>query len=124
MSSRWEKPLLTLTRALIFGEKSSISEYIPHPSDAGPLRDAQELHFSDFAKIATGEEEFVLPPTVSSSAAANILVDTVPTSTFRNVLAVLKVSGLFRKDESLPTDNEPEWLEYAAFEGSYTISPI
>ena len=116
--------LLSLTRVLIFGEKPSLSEYVPHPSDAWPLQDPQELHFSDFAKIATGEEEFILPPTVNSSAAANILVDTFPTSMFRTVLAVGKVSGLFRKDESLPTDNKPEGLECAAFEGCCTISPI
>ena len=122
MSSRFLLP--TLTRVLIFGEKPSLSEYVPHPSDTGSLRDAEELHFSDFANITTREEAFILPPTVSSSAAANMLVDTVPTSMFRTVLAVLGISGLFRKDKSLPTDIEPEGLECAAFEGCCTISPI
>jgi len=119
-----EDPVPTLKRTLIFGEKPSIVEYVPHPSDAGPLREAQELHFSDFAKIATGEEEFIIPPTVSSSAAANILVDAVPTSMFRTVLASLKTSGLLVKETPLPRDSEPEGLECAASQGCCAISHV
>ena len=53
----FEDSIMSLTRGHILGEKPPPSGYQPHPSDADSLEDAQELHLTDFAKIATGFED-------------------------------------------------------------------
>lgn len=44
----------------MFVEKTPFAVYVPRPSDAGRLLDAQA--FSDFEKIETGEDGFIIPP--------------------------------------------------------------
>ena len=51
------------------GEKPT-EGYIAHPADAARLEEAEELHFNDYAKVTTGQEHYVIPQTVSKSAAA------------------------------------------------------
>lgn len=88
------------------GEKTSLAEYAPRPFDAGPLHDAGVLHFSDFVKIATCEDGFIMPSTLNSSAATNIPVDTSPIGTGMGnaVLTSLAAVGLYGRDSPPPTD--------------------
>ena len=65
----FNEPIISLNRAHIMGEKPT-EGYIAHPADAARLEEAEELHFNDYAKITTGQEHYVIPQTVSKSAAA------------------------------------------------------
>ena len=71
----FEDLIMSLTRGHILGEKPPPSGYQPRPSDVGSLEDAQEPHLKDFAKIATGCEDYIFSPTLSRSAIAALLID-------------------------------------------------
>ena len=85
----FEAPILPLTRGHILGEKPPSSGYLPHPSDMSSLEDAQELHFTDFVKIATEFEAYIFPPTLNRSAIASLLVDSTPGGMMRAVVTCL-----------------------------------
>ena len=74
----FEDPIVSLIQGHIHGEKPAPSGYQPHPSDVTSLEDAQEFHLTDFAKIATGFEDYIFPPTLNRSAIATLLVDSTP----------------------------------------------
>ena len=78
------------------GEKPT-EGYIAHPADAARLEEAEELHFNDYAKITTGQEHYVIPQTVSQSAAANVIADFTSPPMLRAVLVALAVQGLLGK---------------------------
>ena len=58
----------SISRGYISGQKPA-GLYKLHPADEGTFGEAQELGLSDLVKIATGEEYFLLPATVSRGAA-------------------------------------------------------
>ena len=60
--------------------------YIAHPTGAARLEEAEELHFNDYAKNTTGQEHYVIPQTVSKSAAANVIADFTSPPMLRAVL--------------------------------------
>ena len=64
----FSEPIISLNRAHIVGEKPT-EGYIAHPADAARPEEAEELHFKDYAKFTTGQEQYVIPQTVSMSAA-------------------------------------------------------
>ena len=78
------------------GEKPT-EGYIVHPAGAARLEEAEELHFNDYAKITTGQEHYVIPQTVSKSAAANVIADFTSPPMLRAVLVELAVQGLLGK---------------------------
>ena len=61
----FEDPILSLTQGHILEEKPPRSGYQFHLPDEGSLEDTQELLLADFAKIATGLEAHVFPPTLN-----------------------------------------------------------
>ena len=81
---------------------------ILHTADAARLEEAEELHFSDYAKITTGQEHYVIPQTFSKSAAANVIVDSTSPPMPRAVLVELAVQGLLGRP--VPEVVEPEGL--------------
>ena len=99
----FEGPILSLTRSHILGEKPPPSSYQPHSSDVDSLEEAQELHLADFAKIATGLEDYIFPPTLNRSAIANLLVDSTPGGMIRAVITCLLATGALRKPP------QPHW---------------
>ena len=92
----FNEPITSLNRAHIMGEKPT-EGYIAHPADAARLKGAEELHFNDYAKITTGQEHYVIPQTVSKSAAANFIADFTFPPMLRAVLIELAVQGLLGK---------------------------
>ena len=74
----FEDPILSLTRGHIPGEKPPSSGYQPHPFDVSSLEDAQELHLADFAKISTGLEGYIFPPTLHLSVISTLSSSTPP----------------------------------------------
>ena len=119
-SFSFEDPIMSLTRGHILGEKPPSSEYQPHPSDVGSLEDAQELHLTDFAKIATGFEDYIFPPTLNRSAIATLLVDSTPGGMMRAVITYLLATEILPKTPTVPPDWEKEGLSCAAFDISHT----
>ena len=82
--------------------------------------DAQELRLTDFAKIATGFEDYIFPPTLNRSAIATLLVDSTPDWMMRAVVTCLLATGILPKAPTLPPDWEKEGLSSAAFDISNT----
>ena len=111
----FEEPTLSLTRGDILEEKPS-SGYLPHPSNVSSLEDAQELHLTDFAKIATGFEGYIFPPTLNQRAIANFLVDSTPGGMMRAVVTCLLATGVLSKAPTIPLDWEQEGLSCEAFD--------
>ena len=109
----FNEPIISLNRAHIMGEKPT-EGYIAHPADAARLEEAEELHFNDYAKITTGQEHYVIPQTVSKSAAANVIADFTSPPMLRAVLVELAVQGLLGKP--VPEVVELEGLSCMAFE--------
>ena len=95
------------------GEKPT-EGHIAHSVDAARLKQAEELHFNDYAKITTGQEHYVIPQTVSESAAANIMAVFTSLPMLRAVLVELVVQGLMRKP--VPEVAELEGLACMVFE--------
>ena len=95
------------------GEKPT-EGYIAHPADAARLEEAEELHFNDYAKITTGQEHYVIPQTVSKSAAENVIADFTSPPMLRAVLVQLAVQGLLGKP--VPEVAELEGLASMVFE--------
>ena len=112
----FEEPILSLTRGHILGEKPPSRRYLPHPSEVSPLKDAEELHLTDFAKIATGFEGYIFPPTLNRSAIANLLVDSTPGGMMRAVVTCLLAIGVLPKAPAIPPDREQEGLSCEAFD--------
>ena len=104
----FEDPIVSLTRGHILGEKPPPSGYKPHPSDVTSLEDAQELHLTDFAKIATGFEDYIFPPTLNRSAIATLLVDSTTGGMMRAIVTCLLVTGILPKAPTIPPDWEQE----------------
>ena len=111
---------MSLTRDHILGEKPPPSGYQPHPSDVDSLEDAQELHLTGFAKIATGFEDYIFPPTLNRSAIATLLVDSTPGGMMRTVITCLLATGPLPKTLTISLDWEQEGLSCAAFNVSHT----
>ena len=88
------------------------------------LKEAQELHLADFAKIATGLEDYIFPPTLNQSAIANLLVDSTPGGMIRAVITCLLATGPLPKTSTTPLDTEQEGLSCAAFIVSYTEETV
>lgn len=89
----FEDPVLAISRAHIMGIKPLAGGYQRHKADAGDLEQAGELSLRDFKKIQTEDEDYLIPPTVSRGAAADILsVFSLP-SMMREVLIGLKMQG-------------------------------
>ena len=109
----FNEPIISLNRAHIMGEKPT-EGYIAHPADAARLEEAEELHFNDYAKITTGQEHYVIPQTVSKSAAANVIADFTSPPMLRAVLVELAVQGLLGKP--VPEVVELEGLACMVFE--------
>ena len=116
----FEDPIMSLTRGHILGERPLPSGYQPHPSDADSLEDAQELHLTDFAKIATGFEDYIFPPTLNRNAIATLLVDSTPGGMKRAVLTCLLATGTLPRVSIISADWEQEGLSCAAFDISHT----
>ena len=89
----FNEPIISLNRAHIMGGKPT-ERYIAHPADAARLHEAEELHFNDYTKITTGQEHYVIPQTVSKSAAAKVIADFTSPPMLRAVLVELAVQGL------------------------------
>ena len=111
----FEGPILSLTRGRILGEKTPSSGYQPHPSDVSSLKDAQELHLTDFAKIATGFEDYILPPTLNRSAIATFLVDSTPGGMMRAVVTCLLATRVLPKAPTILPNWEQEGLSCETF---------
>ena len=92
----FSEPIISLNRAYIMGEKPT-EGYTAHPADAARLEEAEELHFNDYAKITTGQEHYVIPQTVSKSAAANVIADFTSPPILRAVSVELAVQGFLGK---------------------------
>ena len=112
----FEDPTISLTRGHILGEKPPPNGYQPHPSDVDSLEDAQELHLTDFAKIATGFEDYIFPPTLNRSAIATLLVDSTPGGMMRAVMTCVLATGSLPKTPTIPPDGKQEGLACAAFD--------
>ena len=113
----FEDLIFSLNRCHILVENSPPSGYQPHPSDKGLLEDAQELPLADFAKIATGLENDVFPPTLNWSAIATILVDSTPGGMMPTVVTCLHAtSGVLPKAPTIPPDLEQEGLSCEVFD--------
>ena len=82
--------------------------------------DAEELYL-DFAKIATGLEGYVFPPTLIRSAIATILVDYIPGGMIRAVLISFLAMGVLPKAPTIPPDLEQKSLTYDAFDNIRNI---
>ena len=107
----FNEPIISLNRAHIMGGKPT-EGYIAHPADAARLDEAEELQFNDCAKITTGQKHYVIPQTVSESAAANAIADlTSPPMLRRAVLVELAVQGLLGKPvlEVAELEDWPAW---------------
>ena len=115
----FEDPMMSLTRGHIPGEKPPQNGYQPHPSDVNSLEDAQELHLTDFTKIATGFEDYIFPPTLNRSAIATLLVDSTPGGMMRAVITCLLATGSLPKTPTTSPDWEQEGLSCAAFNVSH-----
>ena len=109
----FNKPIISLNRAHITGEKPT-EGYIAHPADAARLEEAEELHFNDYAETTTGQEHYVIPQTVSKSAAANVMADFTSPPVLRAVLVELAAHGLLGKP--VPEVVEMEGLACMVFE--------
>ena len=92
----FNEPIISLNSAHIMGEKTT-EGYIAHPADAARHEEVEELHFNDCAKITTGKEHYVIPQTVSRSAAENVITDFTSLPMLRAVLVELAVQGLLGK---------------------------
>ena len=112
----FEKPILSLTRGHVLGEKPPSSGYLTHASDVSSLEDAQELHLTDFAKIATGFEGYIVPPTLRQSVFANVLVDSTLGGMTRAVVTCLLATEVLPKAPTIPPDWEQEGLSFEAFD--------
>ena len=108
--------IVSLARGHILGEKPTPSGYQPHPSDVASLEDAQELRLTDFAKIATGFEDYIFPPTLNRSAIATLFVDSTPGWMMRSVVTCLLATGILPKAPIFPPDWEKEELSCSAFD--------
>ena len=98
--------------------------YTLHPSDEGSLQDAQELHITDFAKIATGIDNYKIPPTLCRSAMATILVDSAPSDMLRAVLTnILTMRTLTDGTQETSTNGDSVGLSCAAFDYLCTLDP-
>ena len=102
----FEDLIVSLTRGHIVGEKPPPSGYQPHPSDVTSLEDSQQLRLTDFAKFATGFEDYIFPPTLNRSAIATLLVDSTPGGMMRAVVTCLLATGILPKAPTLPPDWE------------------
>ena len=103
----FEDPIVSLIRGHILGEKPPPSGYQPYPSEVISFEYVQEFHLTDFAKIASGFEDYIFPPTLSQSAIATLLVDSTPGG-----IAI----GILPKAPTIPPDWEQEGLSCAAFD--------
>ena len=112
----FENPILSLTRGHILGEKPPSSGYQPHPSDVSSLEDAQELHLADFAKIATGFEGYIFPPTLNRSAIATLLIDSTSGGMVRVVVTCLLATEVLLKAPTIPRNWEQGGLSCEAFD--------
>ena len=110
-----EDPILSLTRRHILGEKPPSSGYQTHPSDVSSLEDAQKLYLTDFAKIATGFEDYIFPPTLNRSAIATLPVDSTPGGMIGAVVTCLLATGVLPKAPTTPLDWEQKGLSSEAF---------
>ena len=108
-------PILSLTRGHILGEKPTPSGYQPHPSGEGSPKDTQELHLVDFAKILTGLEGYVFPPTLNWSTIATLLVDSTPGGMVGAVVTCILANGVLPKAPTVPPDLEQAGLSCEAF---------
>ena len=109
----FNEPIISLNRAHIMGEKPT-EGYIAHLADAARLEEAEELHFNDYAKITSGKDHYVIPQTVSKSAAANVIADFTSPPILRAILVKLAVQGVL--GEPVPEVAELEGLACMVFE--------
>ena len=109
----FNEPIISLNRAHIMGGKPT-EGYIAHQADAARLEEVEELHFNDYTKITPGQEHYVMPQTVSKSAAASVIADFTPPPMLRAVLVGLAVQGLLGKP--VPEVVELEGLACMMFE--------
>ena len=100
----FEDLIVSLARGHILGEKLPPSGYQRHPTDMTSLEDAQDVRLTDFARIATGFEDYTFPPTLNRSAIATLLVDSTPGGMMRAVVACLLAKGILPKAPTLPPD--------------------
>ena len=110
-----EDRIMSLTRGHTLGEKPPSSGYRPHPPDVDSLEDAQKLHLADFAKIASGFEDYMFPLTLNRSAIATLLVDSTPGGMMRAVVTYLLAIRTVPKAPTVPPDWEQEEISCAAF---------
>ena len=108
----FEDPIWSLTRGHILGERPPSSGYQDRPSDVSSLEDAQELHLTDFAKIATGFEGHIFPPTLNRSAITTLLVDSTPGGMMQAAVTCLLATGVLPKSPIIPQDWEREGQSY------------
>ena len=112
----FEDHMVSSTRGHILGERPSPSAYQPYPSDVSSLEDAQELHLTDFAKIATGFADYTFPPTLNRSAITTLFVDSTPGGMMRALVTCLLATGILPKTPTVPPDWEQEGLSCAFFD--------
>ena len=113
----FEDPIVPLTRGHVLGEKPPPSGYQPCLSDVSSLEDVQEFHLTDFAKIATGFEDYTFPHTLNNRIAiATILVGSTPGGMMRAVVTCHLAAGILTKASTIPPDWELEGLSCAAFD--------
>ena len=109
-----EEPILSLTRGHILGEKTS-SGYQPHPSDVSSLEDAQELHLTDFAKIATGFERLHRLNHIQSERHCHPPRRLHPGQDDTSGSNLSPCHRRLPKAPTVPPDWEQEWLSCEAF---------
>ena len=112
----FEDHILLLTRGHILGEKLPSRGYQPHPSDGSSLEDAQEIQLADFAKIATGFEGYIFPPTLNRSVIATLPVDSTSGGIMRVVVTCLLAIVVLPKALTIPPDWEQDGLSCEAFD--------
>lgn len=78
-------------------EKDSKDMYQPHPLDAGDIHSAAELRFGDFAKLATMQENYLLPSTARRGAAVTLLAELTLPLTAREAAVGLARLVCYRK---------------------------
>ena len=89
----FSEPMVTITQEHIMARKPPSEVFSEHPDDKGTLEDAQELSFTDFAKLATTREDFNIPATLRRRDVARVLEECSPPPMLKEALSLLQLRG-------------------------------
>ena len=90
----FQEHTVTITQAHIMGRKPPAASYTAHPRDAGPLQDAHELSWEQFARLTTTDYDFNVPPTVRRCDAARVLEEFSLPPMLREVLNLFRLQAV------------------------------